>query len=413
MNIAGIVVFIITYVLISVRRIDALGLDRASAAMLGATVFVLAGILAPEAAIDAIDGNTLILLLGVMGMGAFLVADGLFDVVEARLVPLTAYPHRLLASVVWGSGILSAFITNDAVCILVAPLLLRLCARAGRSPLPYLLGLATAANTGSVATLVGNPQNMLCGQLGALDYFGYARIALPLAVVGLAVNHGVIALVYQRALRQAPDLPATPMTAPAPPASKLEARHIQALAVIAITAVLYTVGWSLPWTAMGGFLALLLIRRPSPERIWAYVDGRLLLFFMGLFIVVAGVRESGANDLILRYFPTHLHLESLVDTLHLSAVFLLASNLVSNVPFILLIQDAMAALPSPDKAWTLLAVISTFAGNLTLLGSAANIIVAESARAHGGISFMDHLKVGAPIALLTSLMGWLWVTAIG
>ncbi|MCA9544357.1 MAG: anion transporter, partial [Myxococcales bacterium] len=160
---SGVVIFLVTYLLVSARRVGWLGLDRPAAALLGAVACVAAGVLSPDDALAAVDGDTLLLLMGVMGMGAFLVVDGFFEAVEARLAPLTARPARLLGAIVWGAGGLAALITNDAVCLLGAPLVVRLTRRGGLPPVPYLLALATAANTGSAATLVGNPQNMLCG----------------------------------------------------------------------------------------------------------------------------------------------------------------------------------------------------------------------------------------------------------
>ncbi|MCA9622928.1 MAG: hypothetical protein KC731_28110 [Myxococcales bacterium] len=183
MNIAGVAIFAVTYVLVSARRIARLGLDRPAATLLGAVACVGLRVLSPDAALAAVDGGTLLLLFGVMGMGAFLVVDGFFEAVEARLLPLARSPRRLLAVIVWGAGLLSAFITNDAVCLLGAPLVVRLVKRARLPPLPFLLALATAANTGSVATLVGNPQNMLCGQLGGLHYLDYLALAGPVAIV--------------------------------------------------------------------------------------------------------------------------------------------------------------------------------------------------------------------------------------
>src|SRR5690606_13649575 len=154
MNSVGLLVFALTYVLISLRRMSVVGLDRPAAALLGAVACVAFGVLSPDAALEAIDRPTLLLLFGVMGMGAFLALDGFFEHLEGRLIAFARTPRRLLATIVWGAGIFSALSTNDAVCVLGAPLVGRLIERYALPPLPFLLALATGSNTGSVATLV-------------------------------------------------------------------------------------------------------------------------------------------------------------------------------------------------------------------------------------------------------------------
>ncbi|MCA9718000.1 MAG: arsenic transporter [Myxococcales bacterium] len=402
MDPVGVVIFVVVYVLVSARRIGHLGLDRPSAAMLGAVACVAFGVLDADDAIAAVDGGTLLLLLGVMGMGAFLVVDGAFDVIEARLEGLVRRPRVLLAAVIWGAGVMSAFITNDAVCLLGAPLLVRLIRRFDLPAMPFLLGLATAANTGSAATLVGNPQNMLCGELGDLSYLAYLKVAGPVAVVGLAVNHAFLAVAFRRvvpaSITVVPRSEAVPALAP---------RHAVTVGVIAATAIVYALGASLAWTAAGGFVVLMLLHRRATADLWRQIDWSLLLFFAGLFVVVEGLRESGATAWWFAGFP----LDEVLSTTGwpgLATVFLLGSNLVSNVPFILVVQDELAGLARADHGWTLLALTSTFAGNLTLLGSAANVIVAEAGREVGGFGFWQHVRVGFPIAVVTTAIAVMW-----
>jgi Na+/H+ antiporter NhaD/arsenite permease-like protein len=405
MNLVAIAIFLVTYVLISVRRVGLVGIDRPSAALLGAVACVAFGVLTPEAALASIDLGTLVLLFGVMGIGAFLVLDGFFEAVEVRLADLAGSPTRLLAAIVWGAGLLSAFITNDAVCLLGAPLVVRLIQRHRLPPAPFLLALATGANTGSVATLVGNPQNMLCGQLGGLVYLDYALVAVPMAVAGLALNHLVLRVAYHKAL----SLPSTPAV---PGEARFSRRHAITLGVVAITAAAYTLGAPLAWSAAGGVVVLLLVHRHDATEVWRHVDWSLLLFFAGLFVVAEGLRSSGATNWFFAQFPLGAVAAGPLGGLKLAGVFVLGSNAVSNVPFILVVEDQMAGLDSPTAAWTLLAMASTFAGNLTLLGSAANVIVATAGRAVGGLGFWEHLKVGLPIALLTTAMAAGWMALV-
>src|SRR5262245_56534482 len=190
---AGVLIFTLTYAIISARRLRWLKLDRPAGALLGAVACVLAGVLTPAQALAAVDGRTLALLFGMMGMGAFLAVDGFFDRAGHALAAWAKTPARLLGALIWSSGALSALVTNDAVCVLAAPLVVAMVKRHRLPALPFLLALATSANTGSVATLVGNPQNMLCASLGNLVYRHHLLLGLPIAIVGLALNHAVIA----------------------------------------------------------------------------------------------------------------------------------------------------------------------------------------------------------------------------
>lgn len=401
MNFSGLLIFVVTYALISARRLEWLGFDRPAGALLGAVACVAAGVIAPDAALAAVDGATLLLLFGVMGMGAFLAVDGFFDEVERRLTARAGTPARLLGFIVWGAGGLAALITNDAVCVLGSYLLVRMIQRHRLPPLPFLASLATGANTGSVATLVGNPQNMLCGLLGGLEYRDHLLLMAPVAVLGLALNHALLVWMFRGALLSA-SLAPTSETAP------LSFRARLTLVVIAGTAAAHTLGWDLAWTAAGGFVLLLLLHRRDARQLWPRIDWSLLLFFAGLFVVVAGLSASGAPAAFFARFPL-VAVEGDASWLRLGLIFLVGSNVVSNVPFILVVRDQMASLPDPNLGWELLAMASTFAGNLTLLGSVANIIVAEAARDIGGLGFWQHLRVGLPLALLSTLIGLGWV----
>jgi Na+/H+ antiporter NhaD/arsenite permease-like protein len=405
MNPTGLVIFVVTYALISARRLDWLGLDRPAGALLGAVACVVFGVLAPTTALAAVDGSTLLLLFGVMGMGAFLSLDGFFDAIEQRLTRVARTPARLLGWVVWGAGGLSALITNDAVCVLGALLVVRTIRRHALPSLPFLLALATGANTGSVATLVGNPQNMLCGLLGGLSYRSYFLLMAPVAVVGLALNHGLLAWVFRRELAAArlgePDA-----------AGAFAPRAWLSLAVVALSAVGYMLGGHLAWTAASGFVLLMLLHRRDTSELWPRIDWSLLLFFAGLFVVVEGLTQSGAPARLFAAFPLASGPEGPAQWLRLSAIFLIGSNIVSNVPFILVVKDQMATLPNPTLGWELLAMASTFAGNLTLLGSVANVIVAEAGREVGGIGFWQYLKVGLPLSLATTLVGVAWLLLV-
>lgn len=406
MNWTGIAIFIVTYALISARRLTWLNFDRPAGALLGAVCCVVFGVLAPSEAVAAVNGPTILLLFGVMGMGTFLALDGFFEDIEHALVHFAGTPARLLCSIVWGAGILSAFITNDAVCVLGAPLVVRLIQRHKLPPLPFLLALATAANTGSVGTLVGNPQNMLCAVLGRLSYREHLLLVGPLAVMCLGMNHAVLWFVFRKRLGE-------PVLESRPSRSPLTARTGTTLTVIGGTAVAYTAGADLAWAATAGFVALMLLHRRDTRQLWGRIDWSLLLFFAGLFVVVEGLIRSGGPAFLFARFPlSQTSANGMAGWMRISGIFLVGSNIVSNVPFILVVQQQMASLSNPKLGWELLTVASTFAGNLTLLGSVANIIVAESARDVGGMGFLEHLKVGLPLAIGTTLVGVVWIVFV-
>lgn len=401
----GLAIFAVTYVLISIRNLRWLNFDRPAGALLGAVACVVLGALTPHEALGAIDGATLLLLFGVMGMGAFLHLDGFFEQIETRVVALAKTPTRLLGAIVWGSGVLGALITNDAVCLLGAPLVVRLVRRHELPALPFLLAIATAANTGSAATLVGNPQNMLCGILGELSYRDHLWRVGPIAVVGLVINHALLSWFFRRELAASHLLPGAPPT----PFTRAVRRT---LLVIGATTVVYTFGGDLAWTAATGFVGTMLLHRRDTRELWPRIDWSLLLFFCGLFVVVRAFVTSGAPQALFERFPLQGGGGGVLDTLRLSLIFLVGSNLVSNVPFILVVKEQMSTLPDPTLGWEMLAMASTFAGNLTLLGSVANIIVAEAGRDVGGMGFVEYLRVGAPLALSTTLLGALWMFAL-
>jgi Na+/H+ antiporter NhaD/arsenite permease-like protein len=403
--ILGSIAFGIAYLLIAVRRLRWLRIDRASGAIIGAVLAVAIGSVTPEEAAAAVDHSTLVLLLGVMGIGAFLSIDGFFDRAAAILVARARTRGRLLAAVVWGAGGLAALVTNDAVCVLAAPLVVRWVVRWKLPRLPFLLALATAANTGSVATLVGSPQNMLCANLGKLRFAPFALHMLPVAILSLAANHAILAFVFRRSLAE--DLPSEEVKEPL-----LTRGSSVTLAVIAGTVVLYVAGAHMTYTAFAAFALLILLHRVDPAEVWARIDWSLLIFFGGLFISVDGFVRSGAPALLFARVPLFVQPEGIASYARTAAYFLAGSNVVTNVPFILLVKGEMAKAPNPRIAWEMLAMAATFAGNLTLLGSVANVIVAEKANEVGGLRFGEYAKVGVPIAIVTTALGTAWLIAV-
>ncbi len=394
----GIFVFAVTYLLVGSRRLKFIRLDRAGAALVGAVLAVALGAVSPAQASDAVDHTTIILLFAVMGMGGFLSLDGFFERAGRMLLARLRTKRRLVGAVVWGAGLLGAIVTNDAVCVLVAPLVVGFIERQRLPRAPLLAALATGANTGSVATLVGNPQNMLCGSLGDLRFASFLVHMAPVALAGLAINHAILLFLFRRELDG--DLPHEPCSE-----RLFTSRSALTLAVTLGAVVLYTAGASLPFTALGGFAILLVVHRQEPASVWARIDWSVLLFFAGLFVAVDALARSGVAAWAFAHFPLVGSEPGLPGWLRAAMVFLVGSNVVTNVPFILIVRPEMASLPDPTLGWELLAMASTFAGNLTLLGSVANVIVAEKAERVGGLRFFEYLRFGVPISVATTLAG--------
>jgi Na+/H+ antiporter NhaD/arsenite permease-like protein len=216
--------------------------------------------------------------------------------------------------------------------------------------------------------------------------------------VGLAINHAVLLVVFKRELdgdlHEEKDPPALFTT-----------RSALTIAVILATVVIYTAGGSLAFTALGGFALLFVVHRHEPKSVWERVDWSVLVFFGSLFIAVDALARSGAAEWAFARFPLVGTGPGIAEWLRAAVIFLVGSNVVTNVPFILIVRPEMGKLPDPTLGWELLAMASTFAGNLTLLGSVANVIVAEKAEPVGGMSFGEYLRFGIPIALLTTLAG--------
>ena len=410
-------IFILTYIGLAVGRIPGLRCDRASIAFIGAAAMLCTGMisLAQATARDSIDYETLFLLLGMMIVVGFLQISGFFSQVAYWSLSRIKSPRVLLLMVILLSGLLAAFLVNDIVCLALTPLVLHLAQRLRFEPVPHLIGLATAANIGSVGTITGNPQNMIIGVQSHISYLDFAIHLFPLAVVGLAIDFLVIAFVYRRMLTMklgpAPDSAPDVNNNNDVPTSRAHHRlRLKSGLVALATVALFFSGLPIALIATGA-AAFLLLDRVRPERIYKQIDWGLLLMFIGLFIVVHAFQLRVVSS--WRIDRWHLLLARPVDLLSLVSAVL--SNLVSNVPAVLLFEPVIRAVPQPARqtAWLALAMSSTFAGNFTVLGSVANLIVVESARrARITISFWEYCKAGIPITILTLIVGIAWLSWI-
>lgn len=402
-QLAAAAIFTTSYLALAIGKVPGLTIDRAGVALVGAALMVASGALPLADAYKAIDLDTITLLLGMMIVVASLRLSGFFSVAALWVMRRAGRPLVLLAAITAISGVFSAFLVNDAICLVLTPLVLELTVRLKRQPMPYLLAVAMASNVGSVATITGNPQNIMIGSLSGIPYARFALTLGPVALIGLVLTAGLIALLHRTEFAAGPA-----MAAPAPTPLRVNRVLVgRALAATAVLVALFFAGEAPAKVAIviGGLL--LLTRRVKSERVYAEIDWSLLLMFAGLFIIVAGARHTLLTPELIASV-SHLHLERVPV---LAAVTAVLSNLVSNVPAVLMLQPFVASLPNHDIAWLVVAMASTLAGNFTVLGSIANLIVVQKAAGRGvAIGFWDYFRVGAPLTLLTLAMGtaWLW-----
>ena len=370
-------------------------------AVIGAVLMFVFGVLAPPQALASIDFATLVLLFAMMLIVASLHLAGFFHWVS-HLVIEHLSPRHLLPGVIFTSGILSAFLVNDVVCLVMAPLVLGICKRMKVKPLPYLLGLATASNIGSAATITGNPQNILIGSVSGISYRDFVAHLGPVALIGLFVDWGLLHLIFLRNdTASAQALPDKTAAQNRPPETYLAWPLTVTLAVLAG----FLLGFSPPLVAAAGGALLLVQRHREPRAVYGDVDWSLLVLFLGLFLILGGAEQAGITRELLA-FAERLNLHNPVI---FAAVVTLMSNLASNVPTVMLLKGLVPQFQDAHAAWLLLAMSSTLAGNLTITGSVANIIVVEKARAEAHISFVEYMKIGVPVTLITLAISLLWL----
>jgi Na+/H+ antiporter NhaD/arsenite permease-like protein len=396
----AVAIFGVTYLLISGRELKILPLNRPAAALLGAVLMVAGGVLTPERAYRAVDYDTLVLLLGMMLISAYLFLAGFFDWAADWILRAARTPRQLLLYLIGTAGILSALLVNDTVCLMLTPLVVAVMIR-GKLPLPpYLLALAMSANLGSVATLVGNPQNMIIGHLSGIPFVHFSRSLLPVAAAGLAIQYAVLSFGFRKELRTA--VIHRPASGPRPVDQRL---LVITLAVLALVFAGFLAGFNLPWTALaGGALVMVLARRDTHE-VLKLVDWHLLLFFAALFVVVEGLNGTGLPDQIFAGLHGVFGASASGQAWNFAWFSVLGSNVFSNVPFVLVAGKWIGHFAQPELMWKVMALATTYAGNLTILGSVANIIVVESARKHAKVGFWDYARFGIPVTILTTLAG--------
>ena len=403
LRLVALVAFAGTYLGLGLGRVPGFRVDRTGIAIIGATIMVVGGVIRWDQAVAAVDAHTLVLLFGMMVVTAYLRLSGFFALVTAWMVHRATTPAWLLAALVVTSGALSALFVNDVVCFVLAPLVLDLTRRLDLPQRAYLIALATASNVGSVATLTGNPQNMLIGSFSGLSYRSFLVRQAPVAILGLACVFAAVWLAYRRqlprVLRAAPCRERIPVHYPL---------MIKTTAAIAAMLVAFLAGAPIALMAIAGAAYLLLTRRVNPAKVYREIDWEVLVLFIGMFVLIGGAEAAGIAQKLLAAAQAVNVQNAAIFTI----VTAVLSNVVSNVPAVLLLKPVIASLPDPARAWLLLAMASTLAGNVTIVGSVANLIVVEAARKQGiRIGFLEFFRVGLPLTLVTLLLGWLIVSS--
>lgn len=400
-------VFVVVYIGMLLGGLPRLRLDRTGIALLGAIVLLASGAISAEEALRGVDIPTLALLFGLMVISAQLRLGGFYTWVARRLTSRQTSPARLLAAVVVGTGVLSAVFSNDIICLAMTPVLVDVCRRRGLDPYPFLIGLAAAANAGSAATLIGNPQNMLVGQRAGLSFADYLLAAGPIAAASLGVTWGVLALQHRGRWIPKEPLPPDPGTEVLPSFDPWQTG--KGLLVAAILVVLFLAG-SFPReiVALSGAAVLLCSRRLHSRDMLGLVDWQLLVLFIGLFVVNYALQTTVYPDQAVAALAARG-----VDVAAPGWLFVLTvglSNAISNVPAVMLLLP----MAQNDAAAFLLAVASTLAGNLLLVGSVANLIVADGAERRGLVlDWRRHARSGVPITLASLAVAavGLWILA--
>lgn len=395
--------FAMTYLGMAAGRLPGLQVDRAWIALAAACVLLVFGVVQLDDISSHIDVGALTLLFALMLVSAQFGFSGVYDRLSGFITGQAERPGVLLLGVVLLGGVLSALLVNDIVAFALTPLLCQTLLARGLDPRPFLLALAMSCNAGSAASLIGNPQNILIGQAGGLDFWGYSLQALVPALAALFITYLVVWFSWRQRWVISPMPPISAKLAMSAMAESM--RYKPLLAAIALL-VLFSTAIPREWSALAVALVLMMSRQVASRRYVEAVDWNLLLLFIGLFIVtgsVASLPEAGA---LVNRLLGEGGLPSSVWSI--AGLSLLASNVIGNVPFVVLLLGLFPALP--ESTLVILAVMSTLAGNLLLIGSVVNLIVAEGAKRQGvHLGFFEFARVGIPVTVLSVVVAGLWL----
>lgn len=394
--VAGLIL-LATLIVFTLGKSPVFRVDRAGMSIIGASLMTAFGILSIDEAVQAIDAKTIVVLFSLMVVVSNLKLAGFFTYIGKLVFTHIHSGKTLLLAVTFMSGILSSIVINDIVCLLFTPVVIMICLKVKVNPVPYLLAVAMASNIGSACTFIGNPQNVLIGSLSKVPAGEYFLSAAPISFLGLIMLYLAISFKYGKDLSVRFNFESDN--------NSIIHKYLlsKTIIVLALVIIFYLVGFDLSLTASFGAAFLLINARIKPERVYEDIDFNLLIMFIGLFIIIAGVEKSGLLELINSFLPP----EYMKEIPLFSVMAIILSNIVSNVPAVLLLRYYIPV--DEQILWQALALLSTIAGNLTVFGSIANLIVIEIAKKQGiKITSRQYLKIGFPLTILLSIISIVW-----
>lgn len=396
------IIVFVTYIGIAIGFIPRFQLNRTTIAVVGVGLLLILNQINLEQLVQFLDLDTIILLFSMMVINANLRLSGFFKLTGAFLLHMTRKPRVFLVIEIILVGVLSALFLNDTICLMLTPFLLELLIAMDRNPIPYLIALATASNIGSVATLTGNPQNMIIGTASGISYLHFTAALAPIALLGLGVIWLVLVLLYKEEFRSK-----NFFKIPEPQTIRFhKPLLIKTLVVTGVLLVAFLVGVPVALAAFIAACTLLITRRVKPDKIFSFFDWEILVFFSALFIITGSLDANGVTQKIM----TLVNLSGRENPLNLSLITAALSNLVSNVPAVLLLKPLITSMTVQTAGWLTLAASSTLAGNFTLLGSVANLIVAESAKkSRVNLTFWEYTRAGIIITVITLAISIIWL----
>lgn len=389
---------------IAIGKIPALRMNRATIAVCGATLLILTKSITIDEAYQAVDLNTIVLLFSMMVFNANLRYAGFFTLAGHLLKKRAHNPALLLLLIILFSSFLSALFINDPLVMMLTPIVCDVTLSMGLNPLPYLLGIAVSANIGSMTTIIGNPQNILIGASSGMSFGTFSLYLIPPAILILGIAYVLILVLFRK-----------DFTAHNQPSYRSERIFIYKPLLIksgiafVIMALCVILGLPVSIAGLAGSAFLLITRRISPERVFADVDWSLLVLFPSLFVIT----RAAAGSSVFTFFYEHMSSVMQKNPAGFGIIAAVMSQIISNVPTVMLLRTIVPSMPNPTQLWLILAGCTTLAGNFTLLGSVANLIMAELAKKRGvTVTFGNYLKLGLPLTIVSIIILLLWLIGI-
>lgn len=404
---ASTIIFLLTYAGVAAGNIPGLALDRTGIAVLGAIGMIVTGALDTDEAIRSVDTATMLLLYALMVVSAQFRLAGFYTKIAFSIVKYMKKPETFLLILMATSAILSALLANDIVCLAFTPILCVSLIRGSLNPVPFLIGLACASNIGSASTIIGNPQNMLIGQACHLDFGKFIFWCLPPSALSLVAAYFIIVMIYKGKWQS--NCGSVSENSREIWNEYNSRQTTKALILITVLIILFFTPIPRELAAVAAAGILLCSRKISTRSLLGLIDWHLITLFCALFIVIAGIVKFNVPQDTVAFLLSHGI--NINKPEFLSALTVLLSSLVSNVPAVMLLLKNIDL--SNVQNLYLLALQSTFAGNLVIIGSIANIITVELARIYDvKIGFKEHARTGIPVTIVSVITALLWMKIV-